>query len=282
MQPIRSRFSHWLAMLLILEVGLLHLLPAQAEYEEAAYMGWLFMANFFGSLLAAFAIHHRQVWGWALGALIAAGSIAGYAWSRTFGMPGMNMEEWFTPYGVLSLGVEAAFLLLALSRPWRLPADLAPLSPAFRVAAPALGVILIACVGFLAWQWDAAATRAFGHHVGTLEQVCGTPATSLAGMEEKYGIQVSLVAVSMMDSIVDVRIKIVDPAKAHALLQHQAALLVGQQALILAPHMHSHSAGRLKTGKLYVMFFPASRAIRPGAEVSLVFGPVRTVPVPVK
>lgn len=282
MQPIRSRFSHWLPILLILEVGLLHLLTAQGEYEEAAYMGWLFAANFFGSLLAAFAIQHRQAWGWALGGVIAAGSIAGYAWSRTIGMPGMNMEEWFTPFGVVSLLVEGAFLLLALSRPWRFRAEAVPLPLALRLAAPLLGVALIASVGFLTWQWDAAVARAYGHHVGTLEQVCGTPATSLVEMEEKYGIQVSLVAVSMMDSIVDVRIKIVDPGKAHELLQHQAALLVGQQALILAPHMHSHSAGRLKTGKLYVMFFPASRAIRPGAEVSLVFGPVRTAPVTVR
>ncbi len=282
MQTLRSRFPHWLAILLILETGLLHILTAQGEYEEAAYMGWLFAANFFGSLLAAFAIHHRQVWGWVLGCVLAAGSIAGYIWSRTLGMPGMNVEEWFTPFGVVSLSVEGAFLLLALFRPWRDRTNAGTLTPAFRVVAPFLGVALIVSVGFLAWQWDTAVTRAYGHHVGSLEQVCKTPPTTMAELEDEYGIEVSLVAISMMDSIVDVRLRVVDPDKAHVLLQHQAALLVGQQSLILAPHMHSHSAGRLKAGKIFVMFFPAGQTIRPGSEVSLVFGPVRTDPVIVR
>jgi hypothetical protein len=91
----------WLGIFLILETGLLHLMTAQVEYEEAAYLGYLFAANFFGALAAAFGIHHKQFWGWMLGFVIAAGSVAGYTWSRTLGMPGMEVEEWFTPYGVL-------------------------------------------------------------------------------------------------------------------------------------------------------------------------------------
>jgi hypothetical protein len=86
----------------------------------------------------------------------------------------------------------------------------------------------------------------------------------------------------MMGSIVDVRIKVIDTEKAHALLQNQAALLVNQQVLILAPHMHSHTGGRLKAGKIFTIFFPTEKIITAGSQVSLVFGPVRVEPVTVK
>jgi hypothetical protein len=76
-----------------------------------------------------------------------------------------------------------------------------------------------------------------------------------------------------------VRLKIIDPDKAHVFLQNQAALLVNQQALVLAPHMHSHTSSRLKAGKVYIVFFPTQRIIQPGSEVSLVFGSVRLAPV---
>ena len=274
----------WLAIVLILETGLLHLVTAQGEYEEAAYMGYLFVANFSGSLIAALGIYHRQVWGWALGLVIAIGSIAGYAWSRTVGMPGMNVEEWFAPYGIVSMGVEGAFILIVLSRPWKMVAGEAiPIAaPRFSYAPHLAGLVVIASIGLLTYQWNVSVTRAFGHHVGSLDQVCNTPPVTLADLEERYGIKVSLVAISMMDSIVDVRIKVVDPEKAHALLQNQAALLVNQEALIIAPHMHSHAGPRLKAGKIFTVFFPTEQIVQTGSFVSLVFGPVRVEPVEVK
>jgi hypothetical protein len=112
--------------------------------------------------------------------------------------------------------------------------------------------------------------------------VCSTPSTTLAELEEEYGVQVSLVATSMMGSIVDVRVKIIDPDKAHTLLQNQVALLVNQQVLILAPHMHSHNVTRLKKGKIFSVFFPTQQIVSKGTEVSLVFGSVRVEPVTVQ
>jgi hypothetical protein len=279
-----SKFLYWYGIVLILEIGVLHIITAQGEYEEAVYMGYLFAANFFGSLIAAFGIYHRQFWGWMLGLVIAVGSMAGYVWSRTFGMPGMNVEEWLSPYGIVSMSVESIFIFLVLLRPWRIQSNnFAPITNrGIKYASILAGLLAIISISALTYQWNLTVTQAFGHHVGTLDQVCGTPATTLAELEEKYGIQVSQVAISMLDSIVDVRIKIVDPDKAHAILQNQAALLVNQESLILAPHMHSHNSTRLKAGKIFVMFFPTEQKIHTGSEVSLVFGPVRIVPVVVK
>jgi hypothetical protein len=281
---IESKFLNWYGIVLILEIGVLHIITAQGEYEEAAYMGYLFAANFFGSLVAAFGIYHRQFWGWMLGLIIAIGSIAGYIWSRTFGMPQMNVEEWFSPYGIVSISVECIFILLTLLRPWKIQINNSAsiTNPRLRYASAIAGLLVIILTSVLTYRWDVAATLAFGHHVGTLDQVCGTPAITSAELEEKYGIQVSLVAISMMDSIVDVRVKIVDPDKAHLILQNQAALLVNQEALILAPHMHSHNSTRLKAGKIFGVFFPTEEKIHVGSEVSLVFGPVRIEPVAVR
>ena len=280
---MKSKIIYWLAIVLILEVGLLHLLTAQAEFEEAAYMGYLFMANFLGALAAAYGIFRNQLWGWLLGVFVAAGSVAGYIWSRTLGMPGMEVEEWLSPYGIVAMTVEGIFLVLFLFRPWRNYVD----SRSFftgkaKVFSSLAGVVVIAMIGIFAHQWDTATTQAYGYHVGSLEQVRDTPATSYTELEDEYGVQVSLVAVSMMDSIVDVRIKIIDPDKAHTLLQNQAALMVGDQTLILAPHMHSHNTTRLKTGKIFSIFFPTQQIVSPGGEISLVFGQVRVEPTVVK
>lgn len=281
---MKSKLLQWLAIILIVQIGMLHILTAQKEYEEAAYMGYLFAANFFGTLIAAWGIYHRWLWGWMLGFVISVGSIAGYIWSRTLGMPEMNVEEWFSPYGIVSLSLEGAFILLVLFRSWKIPSDELSFSitSGFRYVLPIVGLLWIASISTMTYQWDYEVTRAYGHHVGSLDQVCSTPLTSFAELEEKYGVQVSLVANSMMGSIVDVRLKIIDPDKAHLLFQNQSALLLNQEALILAPHMHSHSSGRLKAGKIFTIFFPAKQIIHPGSNVSLIFGPVRVEPVVVK
>ncbi|HEX5689787.1 MAG TPA: hypothetical protein VFX76_07290 [Roseiflexaceae bacterium] len=281
---MKSHVLRWFAIALILETGLLHLMAAQTEYEAAAYVGYLFAANFFGALIAAYAIHRRQVWGWALGAIIAALSIAGYAWSRTLGLPGVGVEEWFSPYGIVSLGVEGLFLLLALARPWQSStAVITHTGPSrLRSVAPVLSLCAVAITSGCAYQWDAAATLAYGSHVSSLAQLRNTPALSSGQLVDQYGVQISLVANSMRNSIVDVRLRIVDPDKAHLLLQNQAALMVGKQELIVAPHMHSHAINRVKAGTQYIVFFPAGRTVRPGSSVSIVFGPVSVEPVVVQ
>ncbi|MEO8357145.1 MAG: hypothetical protein ABI621_14640 [Chloroflexota bacterium] len=117
---MKSNPLQWIAIILILVTGYLHLITAGEEYSEARYMGVLFLLNFLGSLFAAVGIYKRILsWGWALGIVIAAGSILGYIQSRTVGMPGMEVEAWYDPIGVAALIVEALYLVVfVLAKPW--------------------------------------------------------------------------------------------------------------------------------------------------------------------
>lgn len=104
----------WLGIILIVITGIIHFIEAPEYFDEATYMGLLFVLNGISSLAAAYGIYKNQKWGWILGLLIAAGSIIGYAISRTVGMPNVAIKEWIEPIGILSLVVEALFSLLAV------------------------------------------------------------------------------------------------------------------------------------------------------------------------
>ena len=286
------RFLRWFGIVLILETGLIHYLASTAEYQEAAYMGYLFVVNFLCALLAAYGIYRNRLWGWLLGAGVAAGSLAGYIWSRTNGMPGMAVEEWITPYGVVSLAVEGLFLISLVLKLWwgarpgtaanDLPLELQAPRPRKWIARNAFslaGLLVLVLISVPANRWDDYVTSQIGQHqhVGSLGEVCSTPVTSADELREKYGIEVALVVPTAMDSFVDVRLRILDPDKAHALLVNQAAILVDQQELVLAPHLHNHN--KIKPGKLFLMFFPdRDKSIHTGSQVSLVFGKTRTAP----
>jgi hypothetical protein len=95
-------------------VGLIHLLVTPEYYGFAAYLGLLMIANFAGSMVSAVGIYQGRVWGWWLGAVMAAGAFLSYIESRTLGLPGLPSWEPFTePPGLLSLLLEAAFVGLA-------------------------------------------------------------------------------------------------------------------------------------------------------------------------
>jgi hypothetical protein len=119
--------SAWLAgvgISLIAVVGLIHLIDAPEDLEEGSYLGFLFLANFLGALVAAAGIYRGSRWGWVIGLLVAGGAFAGYVISRTAGLPGLPAEEeWLEPLGVLSLVVEALFVgvFLATFAPRRRP-----------------------------------------------------------------------------------------------------------------------------------------------------------------
>ena len=100
-------------IVLILAVGVVHLVEAPEHFAIAAYLGVLFAANSFGTLVAAVGIlRGAKTWGWTLGALISALALLAYLASRLFGLPGFAqaMGEWDEPLGSVAMIVEGLFL----------------------------------------------------------------------------------------------------------------------------------------------------------------------------
>lgn len=109
-----SKFITRMGIVLILITGIIHFYDAPDAFSEMTYKGVLFTLNGVGALVAAYGIWRGAAWGWLLGLLIAGGAIAGYVISRTVGMPGLPVDPWLEPLGVLSLAVEGLFVLLAV------------------------------------------------------------------------------------------------------------------------------------------------------------------------
>jgi hypothetical protein len=116
---MKTQTFQWLSVAVIVVIGIVHLLMAPQEYGETPYMGILFGINFIAALIAALGIYRHETWGWLLGVAIAAGSLIGYVLSRTVGLPGIEIEEWLQPVGILSVAVEVIFILAAfVKKPW--------------------------------------------------------------------------------------------------------------------------------------------------------------------
>jgi hypothetical protein len=113
---VKTKNLEWIGVVLITIIGVIHLILMRGEYDEAHYMGMLFAANFVGAIIAAVGIYRGSLWGWILGFLVAAGSLVGYILSRTVGMPGMEIEAWLDPFGVLSLVMEVIFIALVVQK----------------------------------------------------------------------------------------------------------------------------------------------------------------------
>jgi hypothetical protein len=267
---MKSRTLQWLGIALLILIAVIHLYLAPAEYEESALLAYLFVANFLAALVAAVGIRRQAVWGWVLGFWVAAGAIAGYIVTRTVGMPGMEPEEWLYPVGILAMVLELAFVaLFFLARPW------AARSLAGRRAwlVPAAALAFVAVFGLSGFLWGALPQD------HAMPDVAHAELISDSAFAEQYGVQVLQVAPSMMDSIVDFRLRIIDRAKAEKLLADHTKmpmLLVDDGKIVLtAPNQHMHQR-RLKDGGMYYAFYPnPNQVVRAGTSVSVQFGKLR-------
>jgi len=261
-------------------------MDAQAEYLKMRYMGYMTMIFVFGALAAALSIYRGFRVGWVIGLINAVASITLFVLTRMIALPGMTIEQWLYPFWLIASVVEGLYLLLFLAASlWESfgsvdgnPASSHRLS----LFIPIVGLILISVVTYYTNSWDSYAfLLGYHHHVGSYSAVCDTPPISLEDLEQKYGVRISRIAISMLDSAVDVRLEITDPEKAQKFLQNQSAILVDQQVLIVSPHVHQHF--HLHTNRVFVAFFSTQRGlVHPGSEVSLVYGAVRVEPVTVK
>lgn len=100
-------------IVLMLLTAIIHFYDAPDAFSEIAYKGILFVLNGIGALVAAYGIWRGASWGWLFGLLMAGGAIVGYSVSRTVGMPGLPVDPWLEPLGVLSLIVEGLFVAQA-------------------------------------------------------------------------------------------------------------------------------------------------------------------------
>jgi hypothetical protein len=278
---MKFRILQWLGLMLILQTGLVHLYLVPETFAEATYEGLLFLANTIGAAVAVYGIYRGKIWGWNLGVLIAAGSIVAYIVSRTVGMPGMKIEDWSNPLGVGSLVVESAFLAvcLLLNPKINLASSHSPASGvmpaaeipiASRYLIPALSLVTLLLALLFTYQWNA-------HRPGAV-------LISQQDLKEKYGLQVTLLGVTAMDGMIDLRLKVLDADKASQLLEGHAkmpALIVenGEEEAVNSARMSRHGS-LLKTGGVYIAFFPNPRhEIQSGTPVSVVFGEFRLAPV---
>jgi len=270
------------AIFLMIEIGLVHYFSSQHEFEEAWILGYLFIANFLGALMAAYGIYRQKRWGWVLGLFIALGSLVGYVWSRTTGLPLLPAEEWLYPWGVTSVIAEGLFCLLALLYGGWLKQETDAISLSlppyrnWRYLAPVIGLIGLVLVNFYTYRMDTLYPELDHEHVFFMWQVQLQPEITQKTLEEQYGMQLSLAAVSAMDSIVDVRMRVLDPEKAEQLLEDEHfALLVGD-TLIPAPHVSRH----MFANKTIIVMFPnRQNIVTSGTPVSLVFENLRVEPV---
>jgi hypothetical protein len=267
------------AIFLMLEIGLVHYFSAQHEFEEAWILGYLFVANFIGALVAAYGIYRQKRWGWGLGLLIALGSLAGYVWSRTTGLPFLPAEEWLYPWGVISVITESLYcLMVPLYAWWATQTDTEPVKPSrgWRYLLPVAGLLGLVLINFYTYRMDTLYPELDHEHVFFLWQVRLQPEVSQKTLDEEYGLQVARVATTARDSFVDVRMKVLDPEKAEELIEEgHFALLIGDK-LIPSPHVSRH----MLVNKTIIVLFPNQNMIvKSGTPVSVVFESLKVEPV---
>lgn len=280
---MKTKTLQWLAIILIVITGYLHLITAGEEYAEARYMGVLFLANFIGALVSAVGILRRKLWwGWVLGVVIAAGSILGYIQSRTVGMPGMEVEEWYDPIGIPAMIAEGLFLVVTLlAKPWSASvlqeSDSSPTKNTNRHTLLAASMTLaVATVGFFSYQ--------LGARNSHTEHPLPETVISNDTLEQEYGIRLTLVAVTAAGGLVDVRYRIIDPVKAAQLVDEEDGgimpmVYVGNGDAMLVPDSHMRDQ-KLIADRMYFNLIPNTQnAVKRGSVVTIVFGDVALEPV---
>jgi len=102
------------------------------------------------------------------------------------------------------------------------------------------------------------------------------PATA-AQVEERYGVQLTLIGLTAANGLIDCRFRITDPAKAAFLLKADTMpqLIVEKSDTVIQVQEPIDQVG-LILGRVYSVVFPnLQNAIEPGDEVSVVIGDLR-------
>ena len=104
---------------LLLGVAVTHAFDVPSHLQSSPYLGVMFIGLIVSSLvLAGMLVRNRHVaLAWPVCAILAANAMAGYLWSRTFGLPQIedHIGAWNDPFGTASLIFEAALIGLGMS-----------------------------------------------------------------------------------------------------------------------------------------------------------------------
>ena len=228
--------------------------------------------NFIVSLVATVGIARREGWGWLVGIVAAAGSIVAYVVSRTAGLPGHPIEPWLEPIGVFSLATEGFFILLSftiwpqrsrgtvsiqrwifnmlrLDRQSRDDAEDSTASAVrrsfwYRYFMPSATIIALIAIGFVSAIW-----------------LSGTEDITQFDLGAQHGLFVTRIKTTMLGSVVDVRLKIVDAEKAAKIFEDHDKmpyLLIGDEQIKIYAACNSRHASTPIEGRINALFFPNS------------------------
>lgn len=117
--------NHWLGVLLLAGIALVHFLGIPDKLGETPYMGWMYILLVAGCAAAgAWLLSNQARAGYVLGLIISLGAIVFYVLTRTTGLPKAtgDIGNWAEPAGIVSLLLEAAFVVIASAQLRRLAA----------------------------------------------------------------------------------------------------------------------------------------------------------------
>ncbi len=111
----------------------------------------------------------------------------------------------------------------------------------------------------------------------TASQVSQPANATAADLEDRFGIQMTLVAVTAGGGLIDIRFRVTDAAKAADLFKPENLPIViapGSGVTIKPPE--PPDPGQLTDGQIYFLLYPNSGgAIKPGSKIILAFGDLR-------
>ena len=98
-------------------VALIHLLELQGKLKETPYLGVGYILLIVACVVSgALLLHKNSYLGWLLGGGAALATLAGYAATRTVGLPLANGDigNWLEPIGLASIFIEALVVAIAV------------------------------------------------------------------------------------------------------------------------------------------------------------------------
>ena len=190
--------------------------------------------------------------------------------------------------GLLAMSVETLFLgSFALAKPWAvtgMDSDFLAFNNTIKHMAtsrffyPAMMVTMLV-IGVSSYQFGVLSAAAKHEPEHPLPETVINAQT----LEEEYGIQMTLVAVTAAGGLVDVRYKVIDPEKASLLATEEDGIMpmvyVENGDLMLMPDAHMRTQ-KLIAGRMYFSLIPnAQNIVKRGSSVIVVFNDIALEPM---